>query len=170
MADNEDVYGPNGVLDPGEDVQQTGVLVKDTSELPDPAALSGSYGTDRIKRAVAVAAWTNPNNYFRRSVRLFNGENLQVTGAAGKLSPTLGITVSTENPIYIWGNYNTTGINAAPPSGAAALNDSSAAYHYNGNQVPTSIVADAFFAMSTCRRWPALRIKGMAVSHGLTAA
>jgi Tfp pilus assembly protein PilX len=148
MADNEDVYGPNGVLDPGEDVQQTGVLVKDTSELPDPAALSGSYGTDRIKRAVAVAAWTNPNNYFRRSVRLFNGENLQVTGAAGKLSPTLGITVSTENPIYIWGNYNTTGINAAPPSGAAALNDSSAAYHYNGNQVPTSIVADAFFAMS----------------------
>jgi hypothetical protein len=115
MADNEDVYGPNGVLDPGEDVQQTGVLVKDTSELPDPAALSGSYGTDRIKRAVAVAAWTNPNNYFRRSVRLFNGENLQVTGAAGKLSPTLGITVSTENPIYIWGNYNTTGINAAQP-------------------------------------------------------
>jgi hypothetical protein len=62
MADNEDIYGPNGVLDPGEDVQQDGVLVKDTSELPDPAVLAGSYGSDRIRRAVAVAAWTNPNN------------------------------------------------------------------------------------------------------------
>jgi len=39
MSDNEDIYGPNGVLDPGEDVQATGTLVKDTNELPDPAAL-----------------------------------------------------------------------------------------------------------------------------------
>ena len=49
MVDNEDVYGPNGTLDAGEDVQQTGVLVKDTNELPDPAvltAVSPGYGTD----------------------------------------------------------------------------------------------------------------------------
>src|SRR5207244_111736 len=108
----------------------------------------GIYGTDRTKRAIAVAAWANPANYFRRSVRLFNGENLQVSGTSGKLSSTLGISVSTENLIYIWGNYNTTGINAAPPSGTAALNDPAATYHYTGNQVPTSIVADAFSLMS----------------------
>ena len=148
MADNEDIYGPNGSLDPGEDVQQTNALVKDTTELPDPVALGGSYGTDRTKRAIAVAAWSNPSNYFRRAVRLFNGDNLQVSGAAGKLSSTLGITISTENMVFIWGNYNTTGINAAPPSGVAALNDSSAPYHYLGNQVPASIVADAFSPMS----------------------
>ena len=148
MADNEDIYGPNGLLDPGEDIQETGGLVKDVTELPDPAALVGIYGTDRTKRAIAVAAWTNPANYFRRSIRLFNGENLQVSGASGKLSSTLGISVSTENLIYIWGNYNTTGINAAPPSGTAALNDPAATYHYTGNQVPTSIVADAFSPMS----------------------
>ncbi|HYX31346.1 MAG TPA: hypothetical protein VE863_22615, partial [Pyrinomonadaceae bacterium] len=148
MADNEDIYGPNGILDPGEDVQQTGVLVKDTTELPDPAALSGSYGTDRTKRAIAVAAWSNPSNYFRGAVRLFNGENLMTTGAAGKLSSTMGITVATENPVFIWGNYNTTGINAAPPAGVAALNDATYAYHYTGNQIPASVVADAFFAMS----------------------
>src|SRR5205807_8140372 len=131
-----------GTLDPGEDVQTTGSLVKDATELPDPVALSGTYGTDRTKRAIAVAAWTNPSNYFRRSVRLFNGENLMNTGAAGKLSSTMGITVSTENMVFIWGNYNTTGINLAPPSGTAALNDSTYAYHYTGNQVPTSIVGD----------------------------
>lgn len=148
MVDNEDIYGANGVLDPGEDVQDTGALVKDTTELPDPAVLSGVYGNDLTMRALTVAAWTNPNNYFRRAVRLFNAENLQLTGGAGKLSATQGITVSTENMLYIWGNYNTTGINVAPPVGTASLNDPTALFNYRGNQVPASLVADAFFPLS----------------------
>jgi hypothetical protein len=148
MADNEDIYGPNGNLDPGEDVQGTGALVKDTLELPDPATLSGAYGTDRNKRALAVAAWTNPSNYFRRAVRLFNGENLQITGAAGRLSATKGITISSENMVYIWGNYNTTGIDAAPPNGVACLNEANPVCSYTGSQVPASLVCDAFFPLS----------------------
>jgi len=158
MVDNEDIYGPNGALDPGEDVQNTGSLVKDTNELPDPAALSGSYGTDVNKRALTVASWTNlvggagsdknNNKYFREAVRLFNGENLQVSGASGKLSTTKGITVSTENMIYVWGNYNTTGINSAPPDGTSSLNDTTTSYYYLGNQVPSSIVSDALFPIS----------------------
>lgn len=154
MVDNEDIYGPNGALDAGEDVQNTGALVKDVTELPDPAVLTTtpSYGIDRVKRAIAVAAWTNgvgPNhNYFRNAVRLFNGEDLQLSGAAGKLSSTLGITVATENMVYIWGNYNTTGINQAPATGTSSLNDPAASSRYNGDQVPASIVADAFFPLS----------------------
>ena len=170
MVDNEDIYGPNGTngaqCDPlkdqngcerGEDVQGTGFLVKDTNELPDPAALSApapGYGSDINKRALAVAGWTNLDSgginhkMFRNAVRLFNGESLQVTGNAGKLSTTKGITFSTENMVYIWGNYNTTGINAAPPNGTSSLNDSSKPYYYLGNQVPTSIVCDAFFPLS----------------------
>ena len=42
-------------------------------------------------RALTVAAWTNPNNYFRHAVRLFNGEDLMLA-AGGRLSATLGIT------------------------------------------------------------------------------
>ena len=157
MVDNEDIYGPNGVLDGGEDVQQSGVLVKDTNELPDPAvlgAVSPGYGTDLNKRALAVNDWVNldasgvNHKMFRNAVRLFNGENLQVSGAAGKLSTTKGITIATENMVYIWGNYNTTGINAAPPAGTSSLNDASTGYYYLGNQVPTSIVCDAFFPLS----------------------
>ncbi len=157
MVDNEDIYGPNGSLDPGEDVQQTGSLVKDTNELPDPAALtavSPGYGTDINKRALAVNDWINLDagginkKMFRSAVRLFNGENLQISGATGKLSTTKGITISTENMVYIWGNYNTTGINLAPPDGTSSLNDSSTTYYYLGNQVPTSIVSDAFFPLS----------------------
>ena len=148
MVDNEDVYGPNNSLDPGEDVQNTGALVKDTTELPDPTVLGGVYGTDTTKRALTVAAWSNPNNYFRHSVRVFNGENLQVSGGANKLSATLGISLATENLLYVWGNYNTTGINLGPPAGTASLNDPAATYRYLGNQVPASLVSDAFFPLS----------------------
>lgn len=148
MVDNEDIYGVNGVLDPGEDVQNTGALVKDTTELPDPAVLGGLYGADLTMRALTVSSWSNPNNYFRHALRLFNGEDLQITGGANRLSPTLGITVATENMVYIWGNYNTTGINVAPPAGTASLNEAAATYRYNGNQIPASIVSDAFFPLS----------------------
>jgi hypothetical protein len=158
MVDNEDIYGPNDTLDEGEDVQNTGTLVKDTTELPDPAALPGSYGTDVNKQALTVSAWTNlvggtgsdKNNhkYFRNSVRIFNGEDLRVTGLTGKLSTTKGITISSENMVYVWGNFNTTGINTAPPDGTSSLNDSTTTYYYLGNQVPTSIVCDSIFPLS----------------------
>ena len=154
MVDNEDIYGPNSSLDAGEDVQQAGALVKDTTELPDPAALAGSYGSDVFSRALTVNAWTNldaggiNHKYFRNAVRIFNGENMQITGISGKLSATKGITVSSENMVYIWGNYNTTGINAAPPNGTSSLNDSTTTYYYLGNQVPASIVCDAYFPLS----------------------
>lgn len=157
LVDNEDIYGPNNALDGGEDVidaladgsgiLKKGTLQKDTAELPDPATLPGSYGSDDLARAKTAAAWTNPNNYFRRSVRLFNGENLMLTGGANKLSATKGITVASENMVYIWGNYNTTGINGQP-AGGATLNDSAQTYYYLGNQVPASIVCDAIFPLS----------------------
>jgi hypothetical protein len=161
-VDNEDIYGDNNSLDPGEDVIDSGVdlalnvnkkgsLQRDLTELPYAAALSGTSGSDwnaRVARAKTTAAWTNPTNYFRRAVRIFNAENLQVTGGANKLSSTKGVTISSENMVYVWGNYNTTGINAAPPDGTAALNDDTADYHYNGNQVPSSLVCDAFMPLS----------------------
>lgn len=179
MVDNVDIYGTNlGTMDPGEDVQNKALSVgsllttaglKDITELPDPIALvtAPAYDTD-TRRAIAVAAWSNldsaqPTNhkYFRNALRLFNGENLQVAGAAGRLSTTQGITVATENMVYIWGNYNTTGINQSPAAGVSSLNLSTAASHYcpgpgsgsacaslTDTQVPASIVADAFFPMS----------------------
>ncbi|PYS70564.1 MAG: hypothetical protein DMF69_13080, partial [Acidobacteria bacterium] len=64
-----------------------------------------------------------------------------------KLSSTKGITIASENMLYTWGNFNTTGINGQP-AGAATLNDSSQTYHYLGNQIPASIVCDAWFPLS----------------------
>ena len=160
LVDNEDIYGPNGALDNGEDVidfgwnangtSKKGSLQKDTTELPDSGTIcctpaTGAAVTDatRVARSNEVLKWKNTSNYFRRSVRLFEGATLSTTVATGKLSPTKGITVASENMVYIWGNYNTTGITAIPTNGST-LNDGG----YTGPQVPSSIVTDAFFPLS----------------------
>jgi hypothetical protein len=160
FVDNEDIYGPNNTLDAGEDVidygwdstrggaSKKGTLQKDTQELPDlgtiwSAPTLPADAAARRPRAEAVSKWTNPNNYFRRGIRLFNAEKLSFTAANGKLSPTKGITVASENMVYLWGNYNATGITGIP-SGGSTLNNGG----FTGAQIPSSIVCDSFFALS----------------------
>ncbi|HEX8735807.1 MAG TPA: hypothetical protein VF721_10815 [Pyrinomonadaceae bacterium] len=160
FVDNEDIYGPNNTLDAGEDVidygwdatrggaNKKGTLQKDTQELPDlgttwSAPALPADAAARRPRAETILKWTNPNNYFRRGVRLFNAEKLSFSAANGKLSPTKGITVASENMVYLWGNYNATGITGIP-SGGSTLNDGG----FTGAQVPSSIVSDSFFALS----------------------
>ncbi len=164
IVDNEDIYGPNNQLDDGEDVidfgwsgsavSKKGTLQRDLRELPTTGKVfSLSSYSDRLSRAMAVMQ--HPVGYFRRSVRLFDGASLSITGASGKLSPTKGITISTENMVYIWGNFNTTGISSIP-AGGSTLNDGTG---FMGSQVPSSIVSDAFFPLS--KTWfdglPAMR-------------
>lgn len=178
MVDNEDIYGPNNTLDPGEDVidhgpdlvgggQKKGRLQVDLCELPSPAVYPPGFATpltldNRLRRAREVSQWSNvitaanacgaagTAKFFRSAVRIFNGENLRTTGGAGRLSATKGITFATENMLYLWGNYNTTGINSAPLGSASSINDCSVsgASCYLGNQVPASIVCDAIFPLS----------------------
>lgn len=153
-VDNEDIYGPNGNLDEGEDVidygwdatqgaaSKKGTLQKDTTELPDV----GNIWTPTAPlstRANTLMAWNNPQNYFRRAVRLFDAETLSISAATNKLSQTKGVTIATENMLYTWGNVNTTGINSVP-SGGSTLNKGG----YNGPQIPMSIVCDAYFPLS----------------------
>lgn len=159
IVDNEDIYGLNNALDAGEDVidfgwnvggsSKKGTLQKDTLELPDSGTVPGTPAVtnapvaDRLPRANTVLSTFNANNYFRRAVRLFDGETLSTSAASGKLSPTKGITISSENMVYIWGNFNTTGVNSIP-SGGSTLNDGG----FAGAQVPSSIVGDAIFPLS----------------------
>jgi hypothetical protein len=162
--------------DPATLLDKKGSLQIDLKELPGPAQIampsstpappSGVNATD-FTRSVAVAEWQLPVNnstfvghpeptstsaaapgyYFRRAVRLLNGEDLKVTGATGKLSATKGLTISTENMVFVWGNYNTTGINGQPTSGSTP-NDPTQTYSFQGDQIPSAIVSDAFFPIS----------------------
>ncbi|MEZ5344277.1 MAG: PilX N-terminal domain-containing pilus assembly protein [Pyrinomonadaceae bacterium] len=153
IVDNEDIYGPNSVLEDGEDVidfgwegsgtSKKGTLQRDLNELPTTGVVYylSTYSGNRSARANVVLQ--NANSYFRRAVRLFDGETLSFSAAANKLSPTKGITVSAENMVYILGNYNATGITGIPPGGSTLNNGG-----YTGPQVPSSIVCDAFFPLS----------------------
>jgi hypothetical protein len=188
FVDNEDIYGPNNTLDAGEDVidygwdstrggaNKKGTLQKDTQELPDlgttwSAPVLPADAAARRLRAETVLKWTNydaGNNkakHFRSAVRLFNAEKLSFTAASGKLSPTKGITIASENMVYLWGNYNATGITGIP-TGGSTLNDGG----FTGAQIPSSIVSDSFFALS--KTWfdalSALYPEGSADARNLT--
>lgn len=151
-VDNEDIYGADNILNDGEDVidfgysapgiSKKGSLQKDLSELPDTG---NSWTVDPADRKlVGMSAMSYQTNFFRRSVRLFNGEKLSVTGNPGKLSPKRGISVASENMVYIWGNYNTSGISGIPVNGSTLNNGTG----YTGAQVPASIACDAIFPLS----------------------
>lgn len=164
--------GGEDVIDTGYDMalakNKKGSLQRDALELPDPAFISattsptppsGYTDTTNYRMAVTVGTWLTSSQtaagttgyHFRRSLRLFNGEDLKLSGGTDKLSETKGMTVATENMVYIWGNYNTTGITCQPTvngNRVSTLNDPDDTCHYTGDQVPASIAADAFFPIS----------------------
>ena len=157
IVDNEDIY-ENDSLDVGEDVidfgwgpggvSKAGTLQKDTNELPNGGGntFSAGVGDFAALRNRALTVLQRPITYFRRSVRLVDAAKLQINGGPNELSETKGITFSSENMVYIWGNYNTSGV-ASIPTGGSTLNDGG----YLGPQVPSSIVCDAVFPLS--RTW-----------------
>jgi hypothetical protein len=126
---------PNGLLDGGEDFNGNGVLdvygqypsyngtyntvVAGSVSPLDSTARPGSNldpGHARVNRAVL----------FRRALKLMNG------GIAGGVNPlpATGLTVASENPVYVQGNYNATDTSVT------------------GTSVPASVVGDAVTILS----------------------
>ncbi len=75
----------------------------------------------------------NPPLFFRRAVKLVNGSNLTAVGACPS-GVSCGLTVGSENPIYIQGDYN------ANSTGASGFNDP--------NEVAASVAGDAVTLLS----------------------
>ncbi|MBI1748014.1 MAG: hypothetical protein HYR55_15710 [Acidobacteria bacterium] len=100
--DYEDTIFRNDRLDPGEDLKGDGVYHQE--EKPFPLSVSAStaaltvggfpttYRSDFVKNYLLQP---NSNVTFRRGLRLVNGKGLDYP-----------LTVASENPIYIWGDYN----------------------------------------------------------------
>lgn len=132
--DMEDIYGPNnGVLEAGEDVNHNGALQADY----DTAAnnFCGEAARYNVSIETDLAA-VKDHKYFRRGVRLINGQTL--LGTINK-----GYSVASENAIYVLGDYNATGVSAVGTPTQPA--------QYTGAQVPASIVSDAITILS--RNW-----------------
>jgi hypothetical protein len=73
----------------------------------------------------------NPPLFFRRAVKLVNGKNLSALGTCPG-SVVCGLTIATENPIYIQGDYNA----------------NSAGGGFNDAHVATSVLADSLTFLS----------------------
>ena len=136
--DMEDVFGNNngGTPNPGEDVNADGTLQSDTTN--ESAPYVSFFEPD------VAAVFTH--RYYRRGVRLIRGSDLP--GAYNTATPqdTRGFSVSSENGVYVLGNYNATGVSNA--TGSSQVTD----YLPQGaRDVPASIAADAVTVLS--RSW-----------------
>ncbi|MCX6551124.1 MAG: hypothetical protein NTY02_08990 [Acidobacteria bacterium] len=121
----EDVVNPasatgavNGALDTGEDINGNGAL--DTyGQTPRGLAVTWTAPLDSAARpwtAVTPAvAQSNPPRFFRRALKLVNGSGTSI------IAP--GLTVVTENPLYVQGDYNASANFAGSHAAAAVLAD-----------------------------------------------
>jgi hypothetical protein len=168
--DMEDIFGnTDGIKQSGEDVNGDGVLnVGDIN----PYTWEGSkYTTDanwKLADSIAEVLYpTNPtttdriatvnkdlaafmdHRFYRRGVRLINGE--QLPGITDMVTPsnTRGFTVAAEQAIYVQGNYNASSV-ASQGTPTPALDylpqvpaNGSSSFH-----VPASVVADQIVFLS----------------------
>jgi hypothetical protein len=141
--DMEDVYGPNdNIFQLPEDVNGNGALDVDTQWWE-----GVSFNATPIKADIAAFF---DHKYYRRGVRLINGSQLP-----GDMNN--GFTLASENGVYIFGNYNATGVATyGTPTPASdyrpvAVAAAGAPWIVSSSQVPSSVVADAVTILS--QKW-----------------
>jgi hypothetical protein len=141
---------PNGVLDQGEDIESdttlrviggTAMALK-SPLLPGLAAIP-NLQPNTFCGATAPALWDiytatqeareNPDIFFRRALKLVHGSTINLgTACYGAApNPPCGLTIASENPVYIQGDYNAPGGNIAA-----------------AGTVATSVAADAVTLLS----------------------
>jgi Tfp pilus assembly protein PilX len=158
----EDVYGNNdGILQAGEDVNFDGLLQKNymnTAVVP-PGAADVCVGTPTPPTCEApkyADTWASDyaavadHKYYRRGVRLING-----TTIPGKYDPvtpanTRGFTFASENGVYVYGNYNATGVTSIPATGNTPYNNYLPSTT-DPLDIPASIAADAVTILSNSK-------------------
>jgi hypothetical protein len=96
------------------------------------------------------AARENPPLFFRRSVKIVNGSNLTAVGTCPD-GVTCGLTLASENPVYIQGDFN------ANVGGAG----------WGSTEVPSSVAADAVTLLSD--QWNDVNSFASPYSEGLRA-
>jgi hypothetical protein len=148
-------FALNGTIDPGEDVNGNGVL-EVYGGVPN---YEGTYNTVRGQSQAPLNVNATPRTaigadqalvnraiLFRRALKLINGG---IVDGVNSLPPS-GLTVVSENPVYVHGNYN-------------ALADD-----VTGASVPAAVIADAVTLLSNV--WVDSRSLYSPNDHGLRRA
>lgn len=131
--DMEDIFGAgagnDGLLQTGEDFNRDGILQMDYGVGGEATRYNNLVPPD----VAATIDWY----YYRRGVRLINGSRLPE-------ALTTGLTLASENGIYVKGNYNATGV-----LNGAGLSQPSDYIPYNvAGQSPASVVGDSVTILS----------------------
>ncbi|MGH9949539.1 MAG: hypothetical protein ACRD6X_20380, partial [Pyrinomonadaceae bacterium] len=150
--DMEDVYGPNdNNLQASEDLQVTGQNGFGTLQTDYNDLLNGIFGeaarynaSAADKPAIDIAA-VFEHQYYRRGVRLINGQT--IPGIYDTVTPanTSGFTVASENGVYVQGNYNATGVAIV---GNPTLSTDYLPRSNTSLDIPASIASDAVTILS----------------------
>ncbi len=139
--DAEDIYGAalgnDGTMQTGEDINRNGVLDRRYG------TESERYNTNTISPDIAAVM---DHKYYRRGVRLINGTVLPGMYDATTPSNTRGVCFSSENGIYVKGNFNATGVSTVPTTGNTPY-DQYLPFN-TSTHIPASIVADSVTILS----------------------
>lgn len=131
-------YGSDGVMQPGEDFNENGILDTDFGrEAPN------KYDDDIFADLAAVSDL----KFYRRGVRLINGQTIPGIYDSANPSNTLGFTFASENGVYVQGNYNATGVANVPTTGNTAYTDYLPS-PTSSLDVPASVVGDSVTILS----------------------
>ncbi|MCL4847362.1 MAG: hypothetical protein KJ066_12565 [Acidobacteria bacterium] len=152
---------PNGVLDTGEDMNGNGVLdtYGGTPRLtaagwltPPATAANGAGALDNgVNLSGSRVSWhvarMNRPVFFRRALKLVNGRLGQLPGNGAQ-----GMTVASENPVYIEGNFNACTATAPTPGTPSPACDGGVIFDNQpgvaGRHVSAAVIADAVTLLS----------------------
>ena len=150
--DMEDVYGANdGVPQPGEDLQLFstqfgfGVLDGDYDGTNVANGEAVKYNSSNADKPTTDIAAVFEHKYYRRGVRLINGQTIPGTYDTVTPANTIGFTVASENAVYVKGNYNATGVAAY---GTPTVSTDYIPLSTSSGDVPASIASDAIIVLS----------------------
>jgi hypothetical protein len=113
---------PNGILDTAEDVNGSGALdtYGQSPVLPVASPLDSSARPWTPAVSASIARINSPI-FFRRALKLVNGQSIDLGSVGGT---PLGLTVASENPVYVQGNYNAPGTFSGDHAACAVIADS----------------------------------------------
>ena len=139
----EDVFPGEDVLT-DEDIDNDGTILK--------ASDSDGEAPDTDSTVGAGYAAVTDHSYYRRGVRLINGEKLPGKYDSVTNSKTTGFTLASENGVYVWKNYNvssvtTTSNTTSDKYGPQGKTDSITGVD-SDDHIPASIVGDAVTILS----------------------
>jgi hypothetical protein len=123
----------------GGTIQVADLDINKITAASDAGTILNFYGVIYIADTGAVVGSTP----VRRAIRLINGYALPV---ASNNSNSAGLTVVSENPVYIKGNYNTGSTNTNPPSNTDPTTSSVVSPY---TRRPAAVIADAITILSS---------------------